>query len=226
MRDVFPFHSFTSFIFPMNTSIPTSLRFALALSASALALPAKPAAFDFKDPKGVNNVQFKLDAPLESITGTATGISGSISFDAANPAATRGRIVLAAASLRVGNPMMGDHLLSDQWLDVAKYPEITFEAASLANVRQERGQTLADVAGKLTLKGITRDVTVPVAFTHLPDKLGARVGDPKVKGDLLVLRTTFQINRSDFGIKAGEMTDKVAETIQLSLSIAGAAPRS
>jgi hypothetical protein len=38
---------------------------------------AAPQTFDFKDPKGVNNVQFKLDAPLEAITGTATGISGS-----------------------------------------------------------------------------------------------------------------------------------------------------
>lgn len=41
-----------------------------------------------------------------------------------------------------------------------------------------------------------------------------------------MLRATFQINRSDFDIKAGEMTDKVAENISLSLSIAGAALRS
>ena len=62
-------------------------------------------------------------------------------------------------------------------------------------------------------------------MTYLADKLGARVGDPKVQGDLLVLRATFQINRSDFNIMPGAMTDKVAESIRLSLSIAGAAPR-
>jgi polyisoprenoid-binding protein YceI len=121
--------------------------------------------------------------------------------------------------------MMGEHLRSDQWLDVAKHPAIIFEAESFANVRSQAAQILADVTGTLTVKGITKAITVPVTLTHLPDKLGARVGDLKVKGDLLVLRTTFQINRSDFGIKAGEMTDKVADTINLSLSIAGAAPR-
>ena|SRR5690349_2854971 len=209
----------------MNTSLRTSLRFAAALSASAFIAQAAPSSFDFKDPKGVNNVQFKLDAPLESITGTATGISGAISFDAAHPAATKGRIVLDAGSLTVGNPLMGEHLRSDQWLDVAKHPSIVFETVSFANVRSQGTQILADVSGTLTVKGTTKEITVPVTLTHLPDKLGARVGDLKVKGDLLVLRTTFQINRSDFGIKAGEMTDKVAETISVSLSIAGAAPR-
>ena len=82
------------------------------------------------------------------------------------------------------------------------------------------------MSGTLTIKGVTKDVTVPVSFTYLADKAGARVNDPKVKGDLIVLRSTFQINRSDFNIKPGEMTDKVAETISLSLSIAGAALRS
>jgi hypothetical protein len=42
---------------------------------------------------------------------------------------------------------------------------------------------------------------------------------------LLVLRANFAINRSDFGLQPGQMTDKVAETIHLSLSIAGAAPQ-
>lgn len=92
-------------------------------------------------------------------------------------------------------------------------------------MRTQGTQTTADVRGTLTVKGVTKAVTVPVAFTYLADKLGARVNDPKVKGDLLVLRTTFQINRSDFNIKPGELTDKVAESIALSLSIAGSSPR-
>lgn len=210
----------------MNTSIRSSLRLAAALGASALIAHAAPRSFDFKDPKGVNNVQFKLDAPLESITGTATGITGAVSFDADAPEATTGRIVLDTASLTVGNPLMADHLRSANWLDVASHPSIVFEAGKLANVRTQGAQILADVSGRLTVKGVTKDVTVPVTFTYLADKLGARLGDEKVKGDLLVLRANFQINRSDFDIQPGQMTDKVAETINLSLSIAGAAPRS
>ena len=210
----------------MKTTHVSIIRALAALFATAIAAHAAPQSFDFKDPKGVNNVQFKLDAPLESITGTATGISGAIQFDFAKPQDTRGRIVLDAASLTVGNPLMAEHLRSDQWLDVAKHPAIVFEAQSATNVRSQGAQILADVKGTLTVKGVTKGVTVPVSFTYLADKAGARVNDPKVKGDLIVLRSTFQINRSDFNIKPGEMTDNVAETISLSLSIAGASLRS
>ena len=208
----------------MNTTIRTSFLLAATFAASALVVSAAPRSFDFKDPKGVNNVQFNLDAPLESITGTATGISGTVMFDPAKPGTASGRIVLDTASLTVGNPVMSDHLRGDKWLDVAKHPSIVFEAKSLTNVRTQGAQVLADVAGTLTVKGVTKNVTVPVSFTYLADKLGARVNNPAVKGDLLVLRANFEINRSDFGISPGQMTDKVAESIQLTLSIAGASP--
>ena len=210
----------------MKTSLVRSLQVVAGLGLATVTSQAAPQTFDFKDPKGVNHVQFKLDAPLESITGTGTGVSGSVAVDPANPTTTRGRIVLDAASLTVGNPLMGEHLRSDQWLDVAQYPEIVFEAVGLENVRAQGTQLTADVQGKLTVKGVTKVIRVPVSFTHLADKLGARVGDPKVKGDLLVLRANFAINRGDFDIKPGELTDKVAEIIHLSLSIAGSAPRS
>ncbi|MFZ9745381.1 MAG: YceI family protein [Opitutaceae bacterium] len=200
-------------------------RLPILVVALGLAAQAAPLTFDFKDPKGVNNVQFSLDAPLESITGTGTGISGAVSFDPAQPAATKGKIVLDAKSLTVGNPMMAEHLRGENWLDVAKHPAITFEAVSVANVRTQGNVVTADVSGKLTIRGVTKEIKVPVSFTHLPDKLGARVNDPKIKGDLLVLRANFSINRADFGIQPGRNADKVAETIQLSLSIAGAAPK-
>lgn len=211
----------------MNTnSIRSSLQFAVALGATALSAFAAPQTFDFKDPKGVNNVQFRLDAPLEAITGTATGIAGAVTFDPANPGATQGRITLATSSLTVGNPVMGDHLRGANWLDVAVHPEITFEAQRLGNVRTQGNRTVAEITGRLTIKGISKEVTVPVTLTYLADKLGARLGDDKIKGDLLVLRADFEVNRSDFGLQPGQMTDKVAETIRLSLSIAGAAARS
>ncbi len=210
-------------------SFASAVRLPAALAAFACfaaASYAAPKAFDFKDPKGVNAIQFKLDAPLEAISGTANGVSGTVSFDPAAPAATTGRIVLETKSLTVGNSVMQEHLHGAKWLDVAQYPTIVFEATQLANVRTQGAQILADLTGKLTVKGITKDVTVPVTFTYLADKLGARLNDEKIKGDLLVLRARFEINRSEFNIMAGQATDKVSETIELSLALAGAAPRS
>ena len=207
----------------MKTNLRFALPLAFAFAASALAVTAAPLSFDFKDPKGVNNVVFKLDAPLEAINGTGSGISGTILFDPANPAATTGKIELATASLKVGSPTMNEHLAGGMWLDVANHPTITFEAVKLANVKTTGDKTTADATGKLTVKGKTRDVTVPLAFTYLPGKLGDRV--PKTKGDLLVVRAHFEIKRSDYGINAAKMEDKVSDVIDLTLSIAGAAPQ-
>jgi polyisoprenoid-binding protein YceI len=201
----------------------TKVHFLLALACLSSAALAAPQSFDFKDPKGVNNATFKLDAPLEALNGNATGISGTVTFDPADPAATKGKIVVATASLHVGNSMQQQHMLSDKWLDAAKYPEIVFEAKELKNLKTDGDATTADVSGAFTLKGISKEMTVPVKLTYLKDKLGQRV--PKLKGDLLVIRANFTIKRSDFGIMPGQMEEKVSDAIELTLSIAGASPR-
>lgn len=187
------------------------------------AVTAAPLIFDFKDPKGVNNAVFKLDAPLEAITGSANGVSGTVMFDPANPAATTGKIVVATATMHVPNAMMKDHMQSGQWMDAAKFPEIIFEAKELKNVKTAGDTTTADAAGSLTIRGVTKDVSVPVKLTYLKDKLGLRV--PNQKGDLLVIRANFSIQRADYGINPGAPKDKVSDTIDLTLSIAGAAPQ-
>ena len=192
--------------------------------ASLSAALAEPLTFDFKDPKGVNNAVFKMDAPLEAITGSASGVSGKVTFDPADPGKTKGKIVVAASSLHVPSPMMKEHMHGEQWLDVGKHSEITFEAKELKNVKTSGNDTTADAVGVLTIKGVSKEITAPVKLTYLKDKLGQRV--PKLKGDLLVIRSSFPIKRSDFGINPGAPQDKVAETIDLTLSIAGAAPRS
>lgn len=200
---------------------PITLLSLLSLSTAAFAAPQT---FDFKDPKGVNNAVFNLDAPLEAITGSANGIAGTVSFDPANPAATTGKITVAAKSLHVPNPVMKEHLHSAQWMDVATHAEIGFEAKKLQNVKTAGNDTTADVAGKITLRGVTKELTVPVRFTYLKDKLGARSNGAQ-QGDLLVIRANFAIQRSDFGINPKAPADKVADEINITLSLAGAAPR-
>lgn len=186
---------------------------------------AASTSFDFKDPKGVNNVVFKLDAPLESINGTATGVSGTVSVDPADFSTAKGKITVETASLTVPNPLMKEHLLGENWLNAPKNPAITFEIKEVKNVKASNGSGTADVTGTFTLNGVSKDITVPAKIAYLPGKLGDRTNG-KVQGDLLVVRTSFQVNRSDYNVQPGQYQDKVSETIDLSLAIAGAAPKS
>ncbi|TVP79289.1 MAG: YceI family protein [Puniceicoccaceae bacterium] len=189
---------------------------------SLVSLGASAKVYDFKDPKGVNNIRFDLDAPLEAISGTGNGITGTISFDPAHPENTTGEIILAAESLIVPNSTMREHLHGADWLNVKKKPSIVFTAASVDHFEQDGNVLKAHVSGSLQLNGTTREVTVPVTFTHLPGRLGDRTRG--LTGDLLVVRASFAVNRSDYGIRPGQNLDTVAEEIQISLALAGAAP--
>jgi polyisoprenoid-binding protein YceI len=194
----------------------------LALTAFAGIASAAPHTFDFKDPKGVNNVVFKTDAILESINGSANGVSGTVTFDSESPGDLKGKIVVTTDSLTVPNSMMNGHLHSDKWLDAAKFKEISFEVKELKNVKTDGNTTTADAAGDFTLHGVTKEITVPVTITYLKDKLGQRV--PNMKGDLLVIRSDFKVKRGDFDINPGQFEEKVSNEIGLTLSIAGASP--
>lgn len=204
----------------MNTkSIIQTISIITVAFAGTLSIHAE--SFDFKDPKGINNVSFTLDAPLESVSGTANGISGSIEFDPAHPENTKGEIVLQTSSLMVANSMMRDHLLGEHWMNVAEYPTITFVAEHFEPVKFDGTTVKAHATGTLSVKGVSKKVTVPVTLTYLPGKLSARTNG-NMQGDLLVLRSTFSISRNDYGINAGQHEEKVSDEIELKLSIAGA----
>lgn len=195
----------------------------LAALGFATAVMAAPQTFDFKDPKGINNAAFKVDAPLEAINGTASGVSGTVTFDPENPGATKGKIVVAANSMTLPNTMQQGHLRGAQWMDAAKFPEISFDATALKDVKTEAGVTTASAVGTFTCKGVSKEMTVPVKLTYLKDKLSQRM--PGANGDLLVIRSTFTIKRSDFNINPGQMEDKVSDGIEITLSVAGASPQ-
>ncbi len=201
----------------MKKTIIASLA-ALAVAGSALAAPTT---FDFKDPKGVNAIQFHLDSLLEPISGTASGVSGQVSFDPAKPAATTGKIVVTSKSLVVSNTTMTEHLHGGHWLDVDNNPEIVFELTGLSDVKTAGNTTSAVATGKFSLKGVTKDISVPVRLTHLANAFGQRINKPEVPGDLLVIRGEFTLKRADYGIQPGRNEDKVNPEIKLTLAIVG-----
>lgn len=205
----------------MNAIFPIPTVFVL-LTAH---LAAASMTFDFKDPKGVNNAVFKLDAPLEAINGTATGISGAVTFDPDDPGATRGTLLIEASSLHVPNPLMKEHMLGEQWLNVSEFPTIQFQVQAMSEVRTSGNTTSASVTGTLTLKGKAKVIQAPVKLTYLKGKLADRTNG-RMQGDLLVVRSNFTVKRTDFDINPGAPQDKVADEIEITLSIAGAAPKS
>jgi polyisoprenoid-binding protein YceI len=156
----------------------TKLAILALISVTGIAFAA-PQTFDFKDPKGINNAGFKLDAPLEAINGSASGVSGTVTFDPGNPGATKGKIIVATGSLMLPNPMQRQHMLGDKWLDAAKFPEISFESKEFKNVQTAGDTTTADVTGTFTLKGSVQG-THRARETDLPE---GQAGRPRAESE-------------------------------------------
>lgn len=208
-----------------NLSLMKTISLTAAITTCAiLSALGHPKDFDFKDAKGVNNATFKLDAPLETITGTANGVSGILTVNPEDPEATKGKIIIDAKSLHVENPVMKEHLHGKEWIDSAAHGEISFTVTGLKNLKQSGDVVEATVEGDFLLKGVKKSISAPAKITLLPGKLADR-SNGKMQGDLLVVRSSFTIKRSDFKINTEAPTDKVADEIEISLAIAGAAPK-
>lgn len=201
------------------TQILRSIAFAGFTIINAVAAPQ---VFDFKDPKGVNAIQFTLDSVLEPITGTASDVTGKVTFDPTDVASTAGLIEVKASSLQVPNAKMTEHLVGAQWIDAAKHEDISFDFAKLEDVKPAgEGKWSAVATGKFTLKGVSKTITVPVTLSHLPGQFGKRINKPDLGGDLLVVRGAFSVARADYGIQPGQNEDKVAPVIQLTFALVG-----
>lgn len=181
---------------------------------------AKPEIFNFQDPKGVNHATFNLDAPLESISGSASGVSGTVSFDPQALENLSGEIIIDARSLIVPNDSMQRHLHGTQWLNTEKHQKISFLVSEVSKVIFSENKIKLQITGIFSLKGVRKEIIVPVELVYLPEKLSER-SNGKMEGDLLVIRSQFSINRSEFSIKPSQNLDKVSELIDIRLAIAG-----
>lgn len=113
---------------------------------------------------------------------------GEVAVDKENPTASRVWVEIVAASLDTRDAFRDKAVRGEDFLDVRRYPTLRFESRRVV----AKGGEDFDIEGDLTIRGVTRRVTVPVRLRGL-----ARV--PQV-GDLAGFETSFTIRRSDYGV--------------------------
>ena len=210
-----------------RTIIAASFIAIVAAAAAAVQKPqlttasaAAAVTFDFKDPKGVNAIGFFVDSELEPIMGFVRGIEGEITYDPSSPESFRGEIRFAATDIACSNPRMSQVLAGADWLSAEQFGRVafTFNGVSAANRVDDHTARLT-VSGRLELRGVTIDKPVEITATHVPG--GAAKRGAAKSGDLLVLRSSFAIDRTDFNLKPEGPFNKVGRAIDLNVAIAG-----
>ncbi|OZB11940.1 MAG: hypothetical protein B7X53_18515 [Hyphomonas sp. 34-62-18] len=129
----------------------------------------------------------------------------SLSGDAANPAGASVEAIIDMASLNIANPEFAGELMGPAWFDAASHPQAVFRSTSI----QLTSETTAEITGDLTLKGVTRPIT-------LAAKLNGSAYDPLRQADVVGFSASGEISRADFGIDrfSGLLTDTVRIEIE------------
>ena len=194
---------------------------ALAVSASLAApVQAQEQTFDFGDPKGVNGVAFIADSIYEPFVGFAGTVEGTVSFDPSNPAGFTGEISVPVSDMSVPNPQMTEHLRGNEWLGVNESAKVvvTFDEVDTDSV-DAAGLHILTVNGTISLGDQSIDKVFTVRANLLENGAATRGGGKS--GDLLVLRSEFQVSRSELGIKPEMGGEKVAELITVIAPVVG-----
>ena len=97
---------------------------------------------------------------ISKVRGVFGAFSGTINFDPAKPAETTVNIAIDASSIDTKVTDRDNHLKSADFLDVANYPQLTFESSSIEIVDDEH----AKLHGNLTIRGVTNPVTLKVEY--------------------------------------------------------------
>ncbi len=128
-------------------------------------------------------------AMVTKVRGAFTEFFGTAHVDTADPKKSSVSITIVANSVTTGQRQRDDHLRSGDFFDIEQHPEITFVSTS---VDRDGDGAEWTVTGDLTIKGVTRPVTVPFAHTgSAKDPYGnVRIG---FEGEAV-------INRKDWGL--------------------------
>ncbi len=138
------------------------------------------------------------------VRGHFKNVRGSLEFDTDNPATGSVRVEIDANELWTGEPNRDAHLKSADFLDLASHPKILFRSSGVEHC----GAQQYKVAGELTIRGVTRPVTLDAHY--LGQWQTPYWEDAVDKGP--VARAGFtasaSINRHDYGVSWSALLDR------------------
>ena len=145
---------------------------------------------------------------VSTVRGAFTKVSGSAKYDPSDPSKTSLDATIEAASVDTRVEMRDNDLRSPNFLDVQKYPTITFHSKQVKGAAAGKLQ----IVGDLTIHGVTKEVTLDV------DGPSAAMKDPWGNQRVGASATT-KINRKDFGVNGapGVVGDDITITIDAEL---------
>jgi polyisoprenoid-binding protein YceI len=159
-----------------------------ALAEDKAAAAARPGAGAYVIDPAHTTVGFQIRHLVSKVTGRFTSFTGSLEFDPANLAATQVQVDIEAASINTGVDRRDADLRSANFFDVQKFPKLTFRSTSVKPV----DATHAQLTGDLTIKGITKPVTLEVEVLGIgPGMQGETRAGFEARG---------RINRTDFDV--------------------------
>ncbi|HUO86317.1 MAG TPA: YceI family protein [Thermoanaerobaculia bacterium] len=130
-----------------------------------------------------SHVGFSVRHLLTPVPGSFGDFSGLIVYNPENPTTSSVEVTVEAASIDTANQRRDDHLRSADFFDVEQHPTLTFVSKKVAPL----GESSLAVTGDLTIRGVTREVTVPI------EVLG-------VLGDKAGFQTEFTVDRKEYGV--------------------------
>jgi polyisoprenoid-binding protein YceI len=130
-------------------------------------------------------------AMVTTVRGQFQDYTGQAHIDTANPAASKVEVTIQAGSIDTGNADRNGHLVSPDFFDVENNPELTFVSTEVER-HSDSGETTWVITGDLTIKGVTKPVTIEFEQTgSARDPFGnLRVG----------FEGSTSINRKDWGL--------------------------
>lgn len=115
-------------------------------------------------------------------------------------------ILIDATSVDTGNTTFNEHIQGEDFLDTAKYPTATFKSTKVVF----EGDKPVKVEGDLTMKGVTKPVTLTVtAFQAMPH--------PMMKKDAIGANAYTLVKRSDFN--AGKYAPHVGDEVRIDIAL-------